>query len=238
MGAQEARLRVAIVDDHKIFVDGLNFCIESSPLIDITGIAEDLSDAIRMVDAGGFDMLLVDLHIPRVKSGSGGPLPAVEDIADQQPAMAAGLELIRHCATRRPDAKIVVLTYSNLAGHFFLANQAGADAYLVKDHIDCKNFIQDLMTVAAGGRPFSAPFLEKEMWDAQKCGFAFPYGLTEREIKILSLMCVGAKDKEIAQKLFLVERSVHRAVETIREKLAVENRAQAIALAVREGLVE
>lgn len=51
-------------------------------------------------------------------------------------------------------------------------------------------------------------------------------------------MCAGAKDKEIAQKLFLVERSVHRAVETIREKLAVENRAQAIALAVREGLVE
>ncbi|MHB1412607.1 MAG: response regulator transcription factor [Thermoleophilia bacterium] len=68
--------------------------------------------------------------------------------------------------------------------------------------------------------------------------FAFPYGLTEREVKILTLMCVGAKDKEIAQKLFLVERSVHRAVETIREKLAVESRAQAIALAVREGLVE
>ncbi|MCL6093468.1 MAG: response regulator transcription factor [Actinomycetota bacterium] len=192
-----------------------------------------------MVDAGGFDMLLVDLHIPRVKSGNGGgPQPAVEDIADQQPSMAAGLELIRHCATRRPDAKIVVLTYSNLAGHFFLANQAGADAYLVKDHIDCKNFTQDLMTVAAGGRPFSAPFLEKKVWDAQKSGFAFPYGLTEREVKILTLMCVGAKDKEIAQKLFLAERSVHRAVETIREKLAVENRAQVIALAVREGLVE
>lgn len=213
---EEEDIRVFLVDDHPVVLEGLTSGLSEYTGIDIVGSALSTHEARRAIETGGFDLLVMDLN-----------LPDVED----------GLELLRFAASACPECKIVILTYSDRPEHIFETNQAGAHAYLVKD-LDLDDIAHALRIVMTGGRPALKPELEAALWWKLRevPPAEIPYGLSHREWQILRLMTVGATNEEIAQKIFVSARVVRRCNTLIYQKLGVRNRGEAIALATRERL--
>ncbi len=211
-----SRIKIFIVDDHPVVLEGLTSGLDNFPEIEVTGTASDLEEARRSIRDGGFDILVTDLNLP--------------DPAD-------GLELIRFAASVDTDCKIVVLTYSDRPNDIFEANKAGASAYLIKD-CNIEDIAGAFATVHAGGRPPLSPDLEAALWQKlrESPPDELPYGLSEREWKILRLMAGGATNEEIAGKLFISPRVVRRCNTSLYRKLDVRNRSEAIAKAASQGL--
>lgn len=210
----ENKIRILLVDDHPVVLEGLASGLRQFPGISIWGTSSSLEDALAKVDEGGFDLLLTDLNLPEVTDG---------------------LQLISH-ASNNSECKIVVLTYSNRPDDIFNANQAGAHAYLVKDS-GLNEIARALEIVNLGGRPPLSPELEAALWQKLKESppETPPCELSEREWKVLKLMTGGATNEEIARQLYLSPRVVRRCNTSIYGKLSVRNRAEAAAKAVSEG---
>ncbi len=208
-------IKIMLVDDHPVVLEGLTAGLNQYEKLDIIGTATGVSQAREEIKKGGFDILVTDLNMPEVGDG---------------------LELIRYAGEVNPQARIVVLTYSNRPDDVFQANQAGADAYLVKDS-DLDEIAEALAVVHAGGRPPLRPELEAALWRKLKEGVpqGLPHGFTEREWEVLRLVVGGATNEEIARKLFISVRVVRRDNTSIYRKLGVRNRAEAIAHSVREN---
>lgn len=212
----ECQTRIIIVDDHPVVLEGLAAGLAQYPGIDIEGTATGADHGRHLIEAGDYDILVADLNLPEV---------------------ADGLDLIRFASERQPDSKIVVLSYSDKPDDVVAANQAGADAYLVKD-INLDEIAEALVIVDKGGRPPLKPELEATLWrKLQDSGpDVLPYDLTEREWRVLRLMTRGATNDEIAGELFLSPRAVRRSNTDIYSKLGVRNRAEAVSRAVSEEL--
>ena len=208
-------ISIIIVDDHPVVLEGLSAGLAQYPHIHVVDTAPGLEQGKRLVDGGGFDLLVTDLYLSEVRSG---------------------LELMRYARKRMPGCKVMVLSYSHLADDVFDANQAGADAYLVKDS-DLDEIAEAISVIQKGGRPPLKPELEANLWKRlqETAPDKLPLGLSEREWEVLRLMSGGATNEEIAGKLFVSARVVRRANTAIYRKLSVRNRAEAIACAIHEA---
>lgn len=213
---QGNEIKIILVDDHPVVLEGLTSGLCQFPNIRVVGTAVDAGSARLRIMEGGFDLLVTDLNLPEAGDG---------------------LELIRFASERFPECKIVVLTYSTRPDDIFQANRAGAHAYLIKD-CDLQEIAEAFAIVRDGGRPPLSPELEAALWQKLKDGGpdARPLGLSEREWEVLRLLVAGATNEEIALRLFLSPRVVRRSNTSIYGKLKVRNRSEAVALAVREGL--
>lgn len=214
MKMDTTEIKIYVVDDHPVVLEGLTSGLRQYPGISIVGSANDVADARDGIETGGFDLLVMDLN-----------LPTVED----------GLGLLRFVTEKCPKCKVLVLTYSSRPEDVFEANQAGAHAYLVKD-CDLDEIAAAFCTVMAGGRPPLKPELEAALWERLRevPPHDMPYDLSEREWNILRSLTEGATNEEIAEKLFISPRVVRRANTAIYRKLNVRNRSEAIGLAMRE----
>ena len=211
----EQPIKVIIIDDHPVVLEGLTSGLSQYPNLNIVGTAVNVDDARQLILNGDFDLMVTDLNMPEVEDGLG---------------------LISFCNENVADCKVVVLTYSNRPEDIFRANQAGAAAYLIKDS-DLDEIAEAFNIVHGGGRPALKPELEAALWQKLKdrASGELPNGLTEREWKILKLMTAGDTNEEIAQKMFISPRVVRRSNTSIYHKLGVRKRTEAIAHAVREN---
>lgn len=209
------QIRIILIDDHPVVLEGLTSGLNQYPLLEITGTASNVEDARGLISQGSFDMMVTDLMMPEVEDG---------------------LELISFCTGLLTDCKVVVLTYSNRPDDIFRANKAGAHAYLIKDS-DLDEIAAAFSVVHEGGRPPLKPELEAALWQKlQENGpDEFPHGLTEREWKVLKLLTAGDTNEEIALKLYVSPRVVRRSNTAIYSKLGVRNRSEAVAHAMREN---
>ncbi|RJQ47705.1 MAG: DNA-binding response regulator [Gaiellales bacterium] len=206
-----------LVDDHPVVLEGLSSGLAQFPELNISGTAASLAEAKLLIEQGGFDLLVTDLNMPEVSDG---------------------IELIRYAGIQQPGAKIVVLTYSDSVDNIYQVNQAGAHAYIIKD-CDLEEIATSLLLVHRGGRPPLKPELEASLWRKfrETSPDEPPYGLNEREWRILELMAGGATNEEIAGTLFISDRVVRRSNTSIYHKLGVRNRSEAIARAIKENLL-
>lgn len=213
MGAE--KIRIILIDDHPVVLEGLISGLSQYPLLEITGTADNVEVARKLIERGDFDLMVTDLNMPEVEDGLG---------------------LIGFCTDHIADCKVVVLTYSNRPEDIFRANQAGAHAYLIKDS-DLDEIAEAFNIVHAGGRPPLKPELEAALWQKLQDNGPdeFPHGLTEREWRVLKLMTAGDTNEEIAQKLYVSTRVVRRSATAIYSKLEVRNRSEAVAYAMREN---
>jgi len=204
-----------VVDDHPVVLEGLIAGLSQYPDINIVGSAHDVTAARAGVEAGGFDLLVMDLNMPTVDDG---------------------LDLLRFVTGNHPAFKVMILTYSTRPEDVFEANAAGAHAYLIKD-CDLDEIAAAFETVIAGGRPPLKPELEAALWERLRevPPRDKPYDLSDREWNILRFLTEGATNEEIAGKLFISPRVVRRANTSIYHKLNVRNRSEAIGTALREN---
>jgi two-component system NarL family response regulator len=141
-----------------------------------------------------------------------------------------GVEAIRQIRAEFPSAKIVVLSTYQGDEDIYRALEAGAVTYLLKDML-AEKMMGVIREVAAGGRPI-LPEVAQRMTDR-----LFKTPLTNREMEVLQLVAKGKRNKEIAGDLKISEETVQGHMKNILAKLSVHDRTEAVAVAVRRGIV-
>lgn len=210
-------IRVLVVDDHPVVRDGVTAALEGRAEIAVVGSAGSRSEAIEVESRLRANVVLVDLHMP------GG----------------SGIELIRELARIHPEARCLVFTMDEDDESLFGAMRAGACGYVLKgargDEIE-----HAVRAAAAGEVVFGAGVADrvKALFDhaAPAPGAtAFPH-LTERELRLLSLLAQGMDNPAIGRRLGLAPKTVRNQVSLLLTKIGAADRAAAVAAARDAGL--
>jgi DNA-binding NarL/FixJ family response regulator len=209
-------IRVAVVDDHPVFRNGLRTLIEEAPLLDFVGDAADADGAEALCLSTTPDVVLMDIHMP------GG----------------SGIDATRRILSRCPSMGVLMLTMLDDDTSLFAALRAGARGYIVKG-ANPDEIIRAITTVAEGsvivGTALAARMSAFFRSGARSASPAFPQ-LSAREHDILDLVAAGQTNPTIADRLGLSEKTVRNNVSSIFTKLQVTDRPSAIVRARDAGL--
>jgi two-component system, NarL family, nitrate/nitrite response regulator NarL len=210
-----SKIRVAIIDDHALFREGLATILAAEADFEVVGLGGSADEAIHLAHDLLPEIILLDIDMP------GGGIAAAVTIAHDCPA-----------------TKIVVLTSSEDDDDLISALKAGSRGYILKG-VAARELLRILRTVQAGERyvpPALAASLIMEINEpdqARKPPENPLNELTERERQILEGLSDGSSNREIGQKLFLSEKTVKHYITNILQKLQVRNRVEAALLAQR-----
>jgi DNA-binding NarL/FixJ family response regulator len=202
------KIRVLCVDDHPIVRDGIAAIINLQPDMRLVGAAATGGEALERFFAVSPDIALVDLQLPDM----------------------SGFDLIKKIKDKSPNARIVVLSSHEGDVDIQRALEAGAQGYVVKGIIR-EELLETIRSVHAGKRRLPAAVAQKlaeHMADEPISG---------RELEVLSLMAAGKRNKEIAGQLSIAEDTVKMHVRNILSKLQVNDRTEAVTIALRRGII-
>lgn len=206
------RVRVILVDDHPLFREGVAYTLQSEADIDVVGQGASLAEAVQLAQKLAPDVALFDIGIP------GGGIQAA----------AAALATC-------PEMKLIMLTASADENDLVAALNAGAQGYVLKG-VSARELVSVVRSVWAGER-YITPSLAGNLLTslaAAKQPAADPLDeLTGRERQVLDLVAAGLSNKEVAERLFLSEKTVKHYMTIIMEKLGVRNRVEAALAAQR-----
>lgn len=212
----EGTIRVVIVDDHRLLLQGLEAVLASAADIAVVGQATDGRGAVDVVADTEPDVVLMDLQLPEL----------------------SGLEATQEILAARPDAAVLVLTMFEDDDTVHAAIAAGAVGYLLKG-ADGEDILAAVRSAAAGQAVFGAALAHRlQTFFANgptKSVASFPE-LTDRERTILDKLAAGLTNVEIGRALFLSPKTVANNVSMILAKLNLSERSQAIVLARDAGL--
>lgn len=208
-------IRVMIVDDHDIVRRGLSTFLNGYDDLVLVGEAANGQDALRVCGEVKPQVILMDMMLPDMD----------------------GVTLTRSIRSLYPDTQVVMLTSSKDGDLVQAALQAGAIGYMLKN-ISVKEMAETIRAAYAGV-PSLAPEATQALIDLTVQSRVAPpnYNLTERERIILKLMVQGLTNQEIADQIFVSRATVKVHVSTILSKLGVQNRVEAVRLAIQQSLV-
>ena len=216
------RVKVLIVDDHRVVREGLSAILKTKDNIEVVGEAQDGQEAVEKARTLVPDVILMDVSMPRM----------------------TGVEGTRIIKREFPHIGIIALTMYEEQQYIFDLVRAGATGYLLKDS-DTTQIVKAIQSVYRGESLIHPSVASKILAEfsllAQKKGkksSLVEHDLTEREITVLRLVADGKTNKEIANVLDLSEKTVKNHVRNIFHKLQVYDRTQAAILAIRKGLIE
>jgi DNA-binding NarL/FixJ family response regulator len=210
---------VLLVDDQLLFRKGLRALFDEEAEFEVVGEASDGRAGIELARTTKPDAILMDINMP----------------------VCNGVEATRIIKAEMPEVKVVALTVSDDDQDLFEAIKVGAQGYLLKD-LRPEDLFEMLRAVIRGETPISPAIAGKLLNEIRKRPrheeSETGWDLTARELEVLQLVAEGLGNAEIAGRLFIVEGTVKNHLHNILEKLHLENRVQAAAYAIREGLVE
>jgi len=212
-------MRILIVDDHALVRRGMNYVVkEGFPDAEVLE-AESSAAALELLHGGGtFDLALVDVRMPDLD----------------------GLELLRAIKAEWAEMPVIMIsTYEN-APYVKRALADGAAGYLLKDATP-EDLSQAINVALSGSGNVLSPRVIQNLFEDQEAsvgghGRRNEYSLTQREHDILALLAEGRSNREIAQRLYLSEKTVKAHLAAIFRKLGVTNRTQAAMMAVQMGV--
>ncbi|MDI1291091.1 MAG: response regulator transcription factor [bacterium] len=205
-------IRVFLLDDHEVVRRGVQDLLDSEPDIQVVGDASTAAEALRRVPAVQPDVAVLDVRLP---DGN-------------------GVAVCRELRSQMPDLRCLMLTSFADDEAVFDAIMAGASGYVLKQ-IRGIDLVEAVRTVAAGGSLLDASTTSQVLERMRrKAETADPLSvLTEREREIVTLIGEGLTNRQIADRMFLAEKTVKNYVSVLFAKLGIERRTQAAVLATR-----
>jgi len=215
-------VRILVCDDHALFREGLSRILEEEPGWEVVGTAADGKAAIEQAEALRPDLILLDVVMPGMD----------------------GIDAARLLQKKKVPVRIIMLSAFDEERFVLDAWKAGIHGYILKDTATAE-LIRAVRCVAEGevwvGEGFLTRVMEKyrAAVEGRKDDAPAPaVGLTGREVEVLRLVGAGMRNKEIAARLFISEKTVKTHLTHIYQRLGLEDRVEVALFAIRHGLTE
>jgi two-component system nitrate/nitrite response regulator NarL len=213
MATLSSSLRVLLVDDHTLVLDGLQARLELEENIEIIGTASNGLEALEKAKELNPDLVLMDVSMPVLN----------------------GLEATKRFKLEQPEIKILMLSMHNDKEYILSLIQSGANGYVLKD-VSSEELVQAINTVQQGGTYFSSG--ASDVLFAQASPEEKGEELTKRETAVLIEVAMGLSNKEIAQALEISVRTVETHRQNIKSKLDIHTSAGLVKYALAHQLIE
>ncbi|PLR83150.1 DNA-binding response regulator [Bacillus canaveralius] len=223
--------KIVIIDDHQLFREGVKRILDFENSFEVLAEGDDGSEAIELVEQNQPDVVIMDINMPRIN----------------------GVEATRQLIDKYPDTRVIILSIHDDENYVTHALKSGASGYLLKE-MDADALVEAVKVVADGGsylHPRVTHNLVKEYRRlvAEQSGNGDQYIqhadirrplhlLTRRECEVLQLLADGKSNRGIGESLFISEKTVKNHVSNILQKMNVNDRTQAVVVAIKNGWVE
>lgn len=204
----DSTIKVLIVDDHPVVRTGLRTMLASQENISVTGMAESAKEALIEIQRVKPDVVLMDLRMPEMD----------------------GTEAIVELRRIQPDMRILVLTNYETDDYILRALQAGAMGYLLKSTPQ-EDIVRAVEMVHENQRcvpPNIAKRLSETIGRVE---------LSQRELEVLTFVAMGKSNKEIAERLFISDKTSRNHVASCLLKLGANDRTEAAMIAIKRGII-
>jgi two-component system NarL family response regulator len=220
MDTMATKIRVVVADDEAGYRKALSGVLASAPDIDLVGVAMNGREAFDLVTEKDAEVLLTDIQMPKM----------------------SGLECLKELTKRKRDTAVVILTVHEDDGNVFEAVRGGAMSYLLKTSTP-KEVIDAIRRAHAGETTLTPAIASKVITEFRRqkedsdVDDELLYELSDREHEILEFIARGLRNRDIAGKLHLAEKTVKNHVSSILKALHVNSRTEAAMKALKEKLV-
>jgi DNA-binding NarL/FixJ family response regulator len=209
MSSAAKLIRILTVDDHPLLRKGIAALVNAEPDMKLVAEASNGQEAIESFRVHHPDVTLMDIQMPSFN----------------------GIEAICEIQSEFPDARIIVLTTYTGDAQVLRALKAGARAYVLKGHVH-RELLETIRAVHAGKKRIPPDIA------AQLAEHAIDDELTSRELDVLRLIATGNSNKLIADQLSIGEATVKSHVTNILSKLGANDRAHAVTIGLKRGIIE
>ena len=208
--AENAEITVLLADDHEVVREGLRLALLRSASIRVVGEAADGETAVSLAERRRPDVIIMDLRMPGMD----------------------GIEATEEIVRAMPDAKVLIFTAYSERALLQRGLESGARGYILKEapHETLLRAIEKV----AGGETFVDPALMSALTKSRDGNDV----LTAREREILQLLADGMSNADVAQQLFISQETVKSHVRHILTKLEADTRTQAVAIALRDAMID
>jgi len=215
---EEGIIRVAVVDDQRLFTKGISGLVDMLPGVEAVGVAYNGEEAIALCRKEEPDVVLMDISMPKMD----------------------GISATREIRDLLPQTAVVILTGHEEDEHVFEGIKAGAQGYLLKD-AELEDLSRAIRTVHAGDTIIAPELAQKMLSTFEGSGRSgrseLMPPLTDRELEVIRALARGMSDRQIAGALSISEKTVRNHTSNIYRKLHIFDRTQAVIYAVREGII-
>ncbi|HEY4789307.1 MAG TPA: response regulator transcription factor [Bacteroidales bacterium] len=212
-------IKIAIVDDHELFREGISGLLEKVPDFVICGVYEQGKEFIKGIETKMPDIVLMDIEMPQM---------------DGETATRAAI-------LKYPELKIIILSMFSDFNYYHKMLSAGVKGFILKEAR--KNELEIAIKEVYNGSPyFSQVLLQKVITNIAvankyKEGNDVSRKFSEREIKLIELLCKGLSNKEISDKLFVSHKTVESDKTKLFEKTGVKTSAELVAFALKNKII-
>ncbi|MFJ7745085.1 response regulator [Peribacillus sp. NPDC097295] len=221
---------IIIIDDHQLFREGVKRILDFESSFDVIAEGDDGSEAMDLVEEHKPDVVIMDINMPNMN----------------------GVEATRLLVQRYPDTKVIILSIHDDENYVQHALKTGAQGYLLKE-MDADALIDAVRVVAEGGSYLHPKVTHNLVKEYRR--LAAEEGadrdslhaveirrplhlLTRRECEVLQLLADGKSNRAIGETLYISEKTVKNHVSNILQKMNVNDRTQAVVMAIKNGWVE
>jgi DNA-binding NarL/FixJ family response regulator len=215
----QLKTRILLADDHAVVRHGLRLVLDKEPDLEVVAEAGDGAEAIELARAGGVQLAVLDVAMPRM----------------------TGLQAAAELTQRLPALKVLILSMYDSEQYLYEALKAGASGYVLKSAAD--RDLVEACRAAMRGEPFLYPAavtaLIRDYLERARTGDELPQDpLSPRELEVLKLIAEAYTSDQIAQELSISRRTVDRHRENILAKLGMRDRVELTRYAIKRGLIE
>jgi len=217
------KIRVILAEDHAVVRQGTKQLLDRYPDIEVIGEAGDGEEAVTLVKELRPDVAVMDVRMPRM----------------------TGIEATVKVKEECPEVAVLALTAHDDDEYVFALLESGANGYLLKT-AEAEELVKAIRAVHAG-QPALDPLITQKVVSQFMNGKSLPDvmaqvgdemdGLTNRELEVLRMVAQGLTNKEVAQQLYISDRTVQAHLSSIFSKLQVSSRTEAVMYAIRKGWI-